>query len=160
MTRLKCQKWLIISSLSITGFLLIFHVIAPTLGYPLTFAQSLRIIEISVPIFLSYLGTASSFIFQSSAKNTAPLSPRIQPFINLLVKAPVILFSLIFLTILYSFGWSNRELASPGVGMSVDEFAIFITTSLGILAVTTNIAVAYLFTSSDPTIRNHASKLN
>jgi hypothetical protein len=59
------RRWIIITSLVVTGLAFAFLVAAPPLGYPLGWDQSQRIIEILLPVFLGYLGTATHFVFHT-----------------------------------------------------------------------------------------------
>ena len=65
--------------------------------------------------------------------------------LELLVKGPVIVFCLMLVTVVVAFGYSNRLSAPPGDGMNVDLLSNTVTAALGLLAVTTNVIIAYLF---------------
>jgi hypothetical protein len=63
------RKWLVLASLSMTAVLFVFFIIAPAFGFPLTFGQARGLLEIILPVFLGYLGSASHFVFsQRSAR--------------------------------------------------------------------------------------------
>jgi hypothetical protein len=138
------RRWLVVSSLSITAAALMFFVSAPAFGYPLTWEQGTRIVGIIIPVFLGYLGSATHFLFQKRKPRAARISD-VSEIGMILVRGPIVVFGLVCLTTLAAFGYSNRLHAPAGSGMSVDTLAWSITSVLGLLAVTTNIAVSYLF---------------
>ncbi|MBW8877892.1 MAG: hypothetical protein JF614_23255 [Acidobacteria bacterium] len=142
------RKWLVVASLSITGFMLLFCVTAPALSYPLEFAQSLRLVEIVVPVFFGYLGTATHFVFKKTRK--VPLArPQARPLLGLLIKGPLLVYSVTTLAAILAFGLTNRSGAPPGSGMSVDELAMSFSILLGLLTVTTTVLVSYLFAAEE-----------
>jgi len=63
MTILFARRWLILASLIVSGLVFLFVILAPVLGYPLTWDQALRIVELIVPVFFGYLGTGTHFLF-------------------------------------------------------------------------------------------------
>lgn len=65
--------------------------------------------------------------------------------VELLVKGPLIVFGVIVAVAIIAFGYSNRQAATGGDGLSVDLLAGIITAALGLLAVSTNAIVGYLF---------------
>jgi len=146
MTVDEARKWLVVSSLLITASLLVFFLLAPALGFPLVFAQSLRILEVALPVFLAYLGSAASFVFRSASDaDEAVFRRSTSSLTGLLVVGPVVVFAVSLLAIILAFGITNRPSASPGSGINVDQLAAGISIILGLLAVTTNAAVGYLF---------------
>lgn len=134
------RSFLIISSLIITGAILIFMISAPEIGYPLEWPQNLRILQIVLPVFLGYLGSAAYFIFKEKAE---PVRVRTR-FLGLLVIGPMIIYALAMLASLVVFGFSNRA-AQTGAGMTVDELSDCLTASLSLLSVTTNFIITRLF---------------
>ncbi|MCX5855596.1 MAG: hypothetical protein NTZ24_13680 [Deltaproteobacteria bacterium] len=141
MTANSARKWLIVSSLIITGGQMIFLLTAPAFSFPLAYPKNLELLQIVLPVFLGYLGSASHFIFQSP---TAPVRVKNQ-FLGLLVKGPIIIYVLAVLAAFGSFSYTNRIGADSGVGMSVDNLATALSLTLGLLAVTTGIVSSYLF---------------
>jgi hypothetical protein len=138
------RRWLVISSLTITAATLMFFLAAPAFGYPITWEQGTRVVEIVIPVFLGYLGSATLFLFQTRRQRPSRLAD-VSQIGAILVRGPIIVFVLVCITTLFSFGYSNRLTANPGSGMSVDTLAWSITSTLGLLAVTTNVATSYLF---------------
>ena len=96
-------------------------------------------------MFLAYLGTASYFIFSKNRDEQIEHSKG--ELFSLLVKGPIWVFSLAAIGAIFAFGFSNRPSAETGSGMSVDLLSGSISGILGLLAVTTNVIVAYLFST-------------
>jgi hypothetical protein len=142
----QARRWLIVSSLLITGFQMVFLLVAPGLGFPLAYPQNLHLLQIVTPVFLGYLGSAAHFVFQPTSDNT----PVQNQFLGLLVKGPVIIYVLSAGGSLAAFGFGNRSGAPAGSGMSVDDLATALSLSLGVLAVTTSVISSYLFVGRAP----------
>lgn len=142
MNILSARRWIIWASLIASGLVFLFLMLAPIFGYPLTWEQALRIMELVVPVFFGYLGTGTHFLFASERPETRINTPTL---LGLLVKGPIILFGIMVAAGLIAFGFSNRLAAPAGEGMSVDALAAIITICLGLLAITTNVIVAHLF---------------
>ena len=65
--------------------------------------------------------------------------------LGLLVRGPLWVFGIAAIAIVFAFGFTNRAGAAAGSGMSVDALAGSFTAVIGLLAVTTNVAVSHLF---------------
>jgi len=139
------RSWIIIASLAMLAIYFVFFLLAPAFDYPLTFDESYRILQIAVPVFLGYLGSATQFVFGTSGMPAQALDEHRQKLVGLLVRGPVFVFLLLNLAIIGAFGYSNRANAIPGDGMNVDSLANAVTVSLSILAVSTSVIVSYLF---------------
>ena len=149
MTVDTARKWLITSSLAITGAQMVFLLVAPVAGFPISYPRNLDLLQIVSPVFLGYLGSASHFIFQSPV----PAVPVQNQFLGLLVKGPLAIYVLAAGGSLGAFGYANRIMAAPGTGMSVESLGTALSLSLGVLAVTTGSISSYLFavpTSAPP----------
>ena len=138
------RRLLIYSSLFISGALFVFFIMAPPLGFPLTYEQAIRVLEIVLPVFLGYIGSASAYLFSADQAVGIVHEDRRQ-FLAPLLVGPVAIFLLVVVTILVSFGISNRSAAPAGEGMSVDMLAGAISAALGFLAVSTNLIAGRLF---------------
>src|SRR5215469_14595645 len=122
MTVGAARKWLVVSSLAVTGAVFIFFLLAPALGFPLVFAQSLRVLEVALPVFLGYLGSAASFVFRSGSKaDELAFRPSAASLVGLLIKGPMIVFGVALISVIVAFGVTNRRDAAPGSGISVDQ---------------------------------------
>lgn len=138
------RRLLIYASLAISALVFVFFMLAPPLGYPLTYEQAVRILEIVLPIFFGYIGSASAFIFSPEKAETIVHVERRQH-LSVLLVGPIVVFILIFVTILTSFGISNAKDSPPGEGMSIDMLAGTVSAALGLLAVSTNLIAGKLF---------------
>jgi len=147
MTADEARRWLIKATLLLTGATFVFLLMAPVVGYRLAWKDAIRVFEIVLPVFLGYLGTAAQFVFQNMAgkENSGIAATQTNPFLSLLVRGPIWLFGLVIATALVAFGVSNSASAAAGTGMSADALAGVITAALGLLNVTTQVAVSYLF---------------
>src|SRR5262249_2871463 len=141
MTIDNARKWLITSSLAITGVQMVFLLVAPVIGFPLPYPKNLDLLQIVSPVFLGYLGSASHFIFQ----NAVPSVPVQNQYLGLLVKGPLVIYILAAGGSLGAFGYSNRVGSGIGAGMSIDNLGTALSLSLGVLAVTTGVVSSYLF---------------
>ncbi len=148
----KARNWIVKSSLAITGSLFLFAFIAPVGGYPLTYAQVPRIVEIILPVFLGYLGSATHFIFRAN-RSTEIVDDNTNSLLSLLVRGPLGIYSAATITLLVAFAFSNRQNAEPGEGMSVDQLAAGLSITLALLAATTSVLVSYLFKSNDSSMK-------
>jgi len=146
MTVEGARKWLILASLLVTVTVFVFFLIAPVTGFPFTFDQSLRLLEIVLPVFLAYLSSAASFVFSSSSAVDDLVFRRAKSsLVSLLIKGPIMVFAVAMAAIIFAFGFSNRPAAPAGSGISINQLAAGISIILGMLVVTTNVAVNYLF---------------
>jgi hypothetical protein len=145
MTIQKARVWLVHTSLATTAAIFVFFLIAPTIGYPLTFEQAVRLIEIILPVFLGYLGTATNFIFGGSHGEPKTGTKNLNELLGILVRGPVIIFLLVSSAALIAFGISNGATASQGSGMSLDVLAGVLAAALGLLTISTSVLVTALF---------------
>jgi len=144
MNIVEARKWLIVASLSITGFQMVFLFIAPTLGFPISYPKNLDLLQIVSPVFLGYLGAASHFIFKKDQVSTSVDNE----YLGLLVKGPVLIYCVAIIAAFAAFAafaYSNRLDAEIGTGMSIENLGNAVSISLGLLAVTTSIITSYLF---------------
>lgn len=148
MTVENARTWLITASLLITGGCFLFFILAPTFSYPIDSDQSVRILQIIIPVFIGYLGSATYFVFnnQTTSGNLSFQGNSKQ--VKLLIQGPVYLFCIGLVAILIVFWKGNSASAPPGAGMEIDGLATWVTVLLSILTVTTNVIVAYLFSQA------------
>ena len=139
----KERKRLILMSLVSSACVFVFFLLAPALGYPLAWEQSIRLIELIVPVFVGYLGAAAHYIFQSTSGSTkvAPM-PELA---SLVTFGPLLVFLIGSGVVLFVFGYTNRSSAFPGTGMNIDVLSAIFTALLGLLTVTTSVAISYFF---------------
>jgi hypothetical protein len=142
-TPADARRWLLLATLVITGAVLVFFLVAPSVGYPLEFSQSLRLLEIVLPVFLGYLGASALFLFKAGDSQDSPFGARAATLVGPLVKGPVVVFALAMVALIGAFGFANT--VGGASGMSVDNLAAALSLLLGLLTVTTNVVVSYLF---------------
>lgn len=145
MTIEQARRFLIASSLSITGLQIVFLFIAPAFGYPLSYPKNIDLLQIISPVFLGYLGSASHFIFQTPS----PTINAQNQYLGLLLKGPIAIYIMAVISAFAAFGYSNRVGAAIGSGMSTDNLATALTLCLSLLAVTTGVLSSYLFVTPD-----------
>jgi hypothetical protein len=151
MTVDQARKFIILSSLFITAFQLIFLLVAPAFNYPLTYPKNLALLDIITPVFLGYLGSATAFVFMTPPPNVTANNQ----FLGYLVVGSIIIYVCAALATFISFGYSNRVGAPIPGGMSVENLATAMSLSLGVLAATTSVLIPYLFVSPQLT-QKHA----
>lgn len=138
----KLRVWIITVCLCMLTAQLIFLLVAPAVGYPLDYRQAMNVLQLVLPVFLSYVGTATYWITRHySARADKPADP----LLVLLTRGPVLIYSVSALACFFTFGFSNRANAAIGEGMSFSALLTSIAVSLSILTVSTNAIVAYLF---------------
>lgn len=138
------------ATLGFTTAVLVFFLLAPALGYPLEYSQSLRILEIILPVFLGYLGSGALYVFrQDSPDDVIAFRSDSADLVGLLIKGPIIVFCLGLIALITAFGLFNSR--AQGGGMSIDQLSGGMSAILGLLTVTTNVAIAYLFRGSHAT---------
>ena len=69
---------------------------------------------------------------------------------TLLIRGAVLIFALVCVCAIGVFGYSNRIQAPVGSGMGIDTLSSLLSAALGLLAVTTGVASAYLFATGEP----------
>jgi hypothetical protein len=143
MSMYQARKWLIVASLAMAALAFGFFILAPVLGYPLRYSQAQSLLQIVLPVSLGYLGAATQFVFQKEPPPEEGVSP--PPMMELLIKGPIAVFGLMMVVAIVAFGYSNRVAAPPGEGMNVEQLSAIVTAAMGLLAVTTNLIVSYLF---------------
>lgn len=141
----NARKWLVTASLIITGLLFLFFILAPAFHYPLQFKQARTLLEVLLPVFLGYLGSAAHFIFRVEGAPQVVRSVDSPALLTLLLKGPVVLFTIAVTAALVAFGVTNRPGLNDGNAMSVQDLSGIVSLSLGLLTVTTSVLSAYLF---------------
>ena len=149
MTANAARTWLVIASLSIVLVAFLFFFLAPELGYPLERPDATRMVQIIVPVFAAYLGSATRFLFSPDVA-LRQLDEHRRSLLGLLVRGPVIVFGIAWVALIVAFGISHASYAPAGQGMSVDDLASSTVLILSLLALTTNGIVAYLFEGRAP----------
>ena len=141
----KERNWLVIASLCVTAGVSVFFIIAPGVDSTLRFSESIEIIQIIVPVFFGYLGSAAQFAFSASKHKSADVDPDRLRLIRILTRGPVYTYLLIVLTAAFVFWLTNRPGADPDSAMTYTTFKVLMTGALALLAATTSAAASYLF---------------
>jgi hypothetical protein len=145
MTYDEARFRIILFSLCLTGVLLPFFFLAPTIGYPLSPDQSRQVISQVLPVFLGYLGAGVAFMF-SPPGNKLPDQPESNKrLLALLINGIFVVFTVSLLAILIGFGVSNARTALPGTGISFPTFSDYITTVISLMNTVVGASVIYLF---------------
>jgi len=142
------RTWLIKASLGVTGANFLFFAMAPSLGYPLEWSESVRLLQIVFPVFAGYLGSATHFLFRARRSASVRRVQGAPEQLALIVRGPVFLWGLASLGAIAAFGISNR-MGATAPGMEIDDLATLLTAALSLLAVTTSVVVGYLFGFED-----------
>lgn len=156
MTNERARLWLTAYSLGVCGATLLFFLIAPATPYPLDWPGAFRILEIIAPVFFGYLGLATRYLFEDRKAVIQVPQPNAKGLFTLLVVGPLVVFSLVAVALIVSFGLSNSGTVTPSkatTAMSLDNLAAGVTLALSLLTVTTNVIVSKLFAveAAEPT---------
>lgn len=141
----QARTWLVTMSLVITSALFVFFILAPAFDYPLQFRQARALLEILLPVFLGYLGSAAHFLFRIDDAPEVVRDVRSPVLLALLLKGPIAVFTIAVVSALIGFGVSNRSGQNDGTGMSLQDLSGLLALALGLLTVTTGVISAYLF---------------
>jgi hypothetical protein len=144
MTLTTARVWLIYASLLLVGAEVTFLALAPVVGFPLEYSQAIKLIEITFPVLLGYLGSAAYFVVGAADQTPNPHA-QTAPEFGLMVRGPVLVFAFATIVTLVAFAISNRANAAPGEGMSFDSLSGILTLILGILTATTSVISAHIF---------------
>lgn len=151
MTVKQARFFIVNMSVLGTAGTFLFFMIGKPLGYPLSWSQVQRVVEIVLPVFLGYLGAASLYVFGQKGKNDDVSFGQNEDLAGRILRSSAWTFALILAAILFAFGYTNRPNATQDEGMSIDTLSWAVTAILGILNVSTNVAVTYLFSVSSDT---------
>jgi hypothetical protein len=141
MTAAQARLWIIRASLVSYGCAFVFFVLAPAIGYPLYYADAINVLKIIIPIFASYLGAA--VLFLGTGENVE-VEEQPNAMLGLLVRWPVIIFSLGMVALLVGFPLSNGGKFS-GSGMTPNTLSLLVSILTGLLAATTGAISSFLF---------------
>jgi hypothetical protein len=141
------RVWLPGADLTLTGCIILFFVVSPAFGYPLTYDESYQVMQIVFPVFVGYLATAVAFVVRPVAEQQ--IDQQRLSVLRLLIRGPIFLFAGGILIVWLVFGYSNSGYALAGTGMTLKVFTNLHTALLAILAATTGGLIAFLFPSKD-----------
>jgi hypothetical protein len=144
----KLQQKMTLLNIVVIGVVLSFFGLAPLVGFPATWEESLGLALAVTPVFLGNIGFAAAYAAQPSLKGGAVGDDRL-PLITLLAYGSILLFALVALAFCAAFWISNRhgQLAT-GSGMSLQTLQAAIAASLSTNTVTSNHLMARIFPTS------------
>ena len=151
----------VIYSLAITAFLMIFLALAQPLGLRFDYAkqENLRLIDVLLPTFLGYLGSCAHFIFNSEPARE--IDAERKSLLTILVHAPFIIFGLFTAALFFTHYVTHRPLPddAPRVDpLTYDTLSRYLSLGLGLLAGTVGIISSYLFGTQAPSQANPSIK--
>lgn len=152
----EARVWIVRWTLGITLATLLFILLGRMFGYPLQPQYAARVAQIVLPVFLGYLGAASQFVFRPHGTGEVAHIEAHGALLTLMIKGPPTVFATALVAVFIAFGFANRTgLPDAAQGMHIDELAAWLTAIIGLLAATTNFAVAYLFSVADTSPEAH-----
>jgi hypothetical protein len=118
---------------------------APYLNVPFNdrMNENVRLIEVVLPVFFGYLGSASHFLFNTNRGRE--VEPGQQELLFWLIVGPFAV-STIFLLALFSVFWLSGG-SSNSRGMDFDTLSRWFSWAMALLACTVSVITAYLFGS-------------
>ena len=148
-------------SLGITGGLLMFLLLAQPLHMRFNYAteENLRLIDVVLPTFLGYLGSAAHFLFNSNKGRE--VDEENAGLLKLLVHGPFILFIICTSALFYTYYETHLPLPddAPRVDyLKFSDLSRYLSFLLGILAATVSVVSAYLFGSNPASPKRRPNK--
>jgi hypothetical protein len=139
------RLWLITWSAVATGCLVLFFIVAPYLPFTKYALNSDRVkqaLGVLTPIFFGYLGLATSYLFQPAPTLPAPI---INPTFSIIIKAPVVIFTVGLIVLILTYSLSNGLAREIGDGMGFDDFVFYLSVLLTLLSGTTGVLFSAIF---------------
>lgn len=130
----------IVLSLGLTVSFIVFFLIAPLVGYPLSITEAQELMNVVVPVFSGYLATAAACVFRKPDTTEPELSP-LTMFMLLATAAAFIVLSVV---LFWVFAHASK-IPSPGVAMTYAMLKGYFLTILSIMTAVYALAIAYLF---------------
>jgi hypothetical protein len=142
LTAAKARVLIVGYSLILSGALLIFLMAAPHFSVPFNprLNENVRLIEVVLPVFFGYLGSASHFVF--NANRGRDVSVEQQELLFYLIVGPFAIFTLFLIALFFAFTYSS---SSGGSRMDFDTLSRWFSWGLALLACTVSVITAYLF---------------
>jgi len=137
--------WLITWCAVTTGFFVLFFIVAPYLPYTRYVfggGRASQALSILTPIFFGYLGLTTAYLLQPQPKLPAPA---MNPVFSIIIKAPVVIFSMGLAVLVITFWLSNWLARAVGDGMAPDDFTFYLSLLLTLLSGTTGVLFSAIF---------------
>ncbi|TAZ53243.1 hypothetical protein [Rhizobium ruizarguesonis] len=152
---------IVVYSLVITGCLILFLIISQPLGMPFDYGleQNLRLIDVTIPTFLGYLGSASHFIFNTNRGRDVDEDNAV--LLKILIHGPFLIFICAVIGLFFVFYQTNQPLPvdAPRVDpMKFGTLSRYFSICLGLLAVTVSIISSYLFGSPPQNVNKQSGR--
>lgn len=133
-------------NLCVTGTTLLFFTVAPALGFPASWNESLGLSQIITPVFLGNIGFAAAFAAQTQDDPEPAINNSKTHLISILAYGAIIVFGLIAVAACVVFWVSNRSSSvATGTGMGLSTLQTSLTAALGVSTATSNHLLARLF---------------
>jgi hypothetical protein len=138
----------VLYSLAITGFLIVFLVLAQPLGMRFDFGkeENLRLVDIVLPTFFGYLGAASHFLF--NANRGRDIEAQNETMLKVLIHGPFLIFIAAVSSLFFAHYVSHRPLESAEPRIDQMDFGTvsrYLSICLALLAATVGVISSYLF---------------
>jgi hypothetical protein len=135
-------------SLGITGFLIVFLVLAQPLQLRFDFGkeENLRLIDIVLPTFFGYLGAASHFLFNANRGREVDGDNAL--LLRMLIHGPFLIFIFAVSALFFAHYVSHQPLPNDAPRIERMDFATlsrYLSLCLALLAATVSILSSYLF---------------
>jgi len=158
MTPEQARTWIIKYTIVLYVAFSIFFLLAPAVGYPLSYPDSINILKILLPMLLGYIGAAAHFILRPVLQDDDELPESRKRMLSIIVRWPLIGFLLIMVAILFAFWQSNKGQNFTGEGMTPNTLSLIVSIICGLLAATTGAASSYLFQAERTAGRSPSSR--
>lgn len=145
MTALQARQFIVLFSLLTCTFFVAFMVLCP-LFMAIKGSESFQIVQIIMPVFAGYLGSAVIFLFQPNAGRSRIKDPVL---LRYLVIGPFGIFWFLGAVVFVYFWASNLPGGVPG--MDIDQLSNYITLLISFMNATIGVLSAYLFGSETAT---------
>ena len=123
----------IAGSLACSGGMLVFFILAPSLGYRIEWSDAMKAAETAVPPFLGYIGAAVAFVL---GRNSAEKDDVI-PNLGLLIVGPFAIFAVAFVSLIVAFRTGDHP----------ENFQAWLTAILSVVTLTVGVASQKLFSA-------------
>jgi len=130
----------ILLSLGFTVAFIVFFLVAPLRGYPLSIAESQQLMNNVIPVFSGYLASAAAFIFRKPDQVELTLSPLTM----FLLISTAAVFLVLNVALFWVFYFASK-LVAPHMAMDYATLRSLFLTILSIMTAVYALAIAYLF---------------
>lgn len=132
-------------SLGLVGFAGVFFALAPLVpSFPMDYPEALRVEKAIAPVFTGYIGTAAYSIFKDEESASVSSQASISRLAGLLLRAPLVIATVVLVAFLAAFWLSNRPDATTEP-MTLESLETAIAAVLGLLTISTSLGVSFLF---------------